>query len=326
MEKKFSIIVPAYNAEKYLERCLDSLLQQDLPLDEYEIVVVNDGSIDKTAELLDKYSQNYSNMRVFLTDNQGVSGARNYGCLQSIGKYFVFVDADDWIKSDTLSFLYDKMEEDDLDLLVMDYRYWSAQGELPQALHFSANCKQGIDVCSGIDFMQICLPSVIWSIVYRSSYWKEYNFHFLPIRHEDEELVPRVFYFARRVQFVALDFYNYYQNPDSFMMNYDERSCLYMLRAMESLDDFRKQYVEIRKMNLFFQDLIARNLLKSLKRSIQWGAPVSIQHEMMLEMKKKGLAPLPKGKAVFYTWLYHYAPMLFIYYYRFKLTRVRKPS
>lgn len=322
MDKKFSIIVPAYNAERYLARCIDSLLQQDLSVNEYEIVIVNDGSTDDTREIVEDYSKQVSNIRSFTVTNRGVSEARNYGCNEAVGKYFLFVDADDWIKSNVLQSLYEKMESEQLDLLVMDYRYWGVNGELPKALHFAKQCKDGTDVLSGTEFMQKCLPPVVWSIVYRASFWREHDFRLLPIRHEDEELIPRVFYFAERVKFLPLDFYNYYQNQGSFMMNYDECSCFYMLRAMESLDSFRLQHVKGNRMNFFFQNLIARNLLKSLKRSIQWGAPVSIQQKMIVEMKKKGLAPLPGGKSFFYRWLYRCSSTLFIFYYRMKLKKV----
>lgn len=318
MNKKISIIVPAYNVENYIERCIDSLVYQDLPDDEYEIIVVNDGSTDTTKTILETYTKKETNVFVFSVSNRGVSEARNYGCEKANGKYLLFVDADDWIKTEVLRTLYETMERERLDLMVMDYRYWDASGELPKALHFADRCRQGTDVLSGVEFMQKCLPPVVWSIVYRFSFWHKHHFKFLPIRHEDEELIPRVFYFAERVKFLPLDFYNYYQNQDSFMMNYDERSCFYMLRAMESLDVFRLQYVKGDTMNRFFQNLIARNLLKSLKRSIQWDAPVSVQQEMVVEMKKKGLAPLPQGKSLFYTWLYHLSPALFISYYRMK--------
>lgn len=318
MNKKISIIVPAYNVENYIERCIDSLVYQDLPDDEYEIIVVNDGSTDTTKTILETYTKKKTNVFVFSVSNRGVSEARNYGCEKANGKYLLFVDADDWIKPEVLRTLYETMEREQLDLMVMDYRYWDASGELPKALHFADRCRRGTDVLSGVEFMQKCLPPVVWSIVYRSSFWHKHHFKFLPIRHEDEELIPRVFYFAERVKFLPLDFYNYYQNQDSFMMNYDERSCFYMLRAMESLDVFRLQYVKGDTMNRFFQNLIARNLLKSLKRSIQWDAPVSVQQEMVVEMKKKGLAPLPQGKSLFYTWLYHLSPALFISYYRMK--------
>ena len=131
--------------------------------------------------------------------------------------------------------------------------------------------------------------------------------------------------YARLVaQMLAIDFYNYYQHPGSFMMNYDERSCMYMLRAMESVERFRREYVEGEKMNYFFQNLIAKNLLKALKRSIQWGAPAKIQLQMITEMNKLGLTPLPKDKAIFYTWLYNISPALFLRYYRIKLKKVSR--
>lgn len=324
MTKKFSIIIPAYNAEEYLGRCLDSLLKQNLSIDEYEILVVNDGSTDGTWDIVRKYAGNFSNIRAFSTENKGVSEARNYACSQAIGEYFIFVDADDWIKEDTLSLLYTKMKDEHLDLLVTNYRYWNKDGEQPRALHYTRKCKDGMAVCSGQEFMQQCLPPVVWGIVYRLSYWQKHNFRFLPIRHEDEELIPRVFYFADRVNFLSIDFYNYYQHPGSFMMNYDERSCMYMLRAMESVERFRREYVEGEKMNYFFQNLIAKNLLKALKRSIQWGAPAKIQLQMITEMNKIGLTPLPKDKSIFYTWLYNISPALFLRYYRIKLKKVSR--
>ena len=323
MEKKFSVIVPAYNAEKYLRRCLDSLLKQDLSPDEYEILVVNDGSTDHTWNILQEYAQRCSNIRAFSTGNKGVSEARNHACAQAAGRYFTFVDADDWVKENTLSLLFHKMEDEQLDLLVLDFAYWDDKGELPKKLHYTDRLNKGAPcaACTGADFMQKCLPPVVWGTVYRLSYWRAHAFRFLPIRHEDEELMPRVLYLARRVNYLPLRFYNYYQNPASFMMNYDERSCMYMLRAMESVERFRVQYVQGAAMNRFFRNLIARNLLKALKRSIQWSAPLSVQMEMVHEMKKSGLNPLPGDKSFFYSLLYGFSPKLFVLFYRLKLKR-----
>jgi len=94
-EIKMSIIVPAYNAEKYLERCLDSLVNQDLSTKEYEVIVINDGSTDRTGAILHEYSNRYSYFHCITVENSGVSEARNYGCRKAKGKYFLFVDADD---------------------------------------------------------------------------------------------------------------------------------------------------------------------------------------------------------------------------------------
>lgn len=110
-EIKISIIVPAYNAEKYLERCLDSLVNQDLPTGEYEVIVINDGSTDRTEAILHEYSGRYSNVHYVTIENRGVSEARNYGCREARGKYFLFVDADDWIQSNVLQYVYDSLEK-----------------------------------------------------------------------------------------------------------------------------------------------------------------------------------------------------------------------
>ena len=200
-EKKISIIVPAYNAERYLERCLVSLLQQDIPSDEYEVLVINDGSTDKTEDILYAYSTRYSNLTYVTVVNKGVSEARNYGCQKAVGKYFLFVDADDWIQANVLYAIYEALEKDKLDILVMDYHHWGESGELSKEFGCIPDCiKSGSDISSGIKFMQKYLPRAVWGSAYRMAFWKEQAFSFLPIRHEDEELIPKMFYYAARVK------------------------------------------------------------------------------------------------------------------------------
>ena len=88
-----SVIVPAYNVEKYIDNCLDSLLQRQVPFD-YEVIVVNDGSTDATAQLLDKYVHN-EKVRIIHQKNKGLSGARNTGIACAKGEYLCFIDSDD---------------------------------------------------------------------------------------------------------------------------------------------------------------------------------------------------------------------------------------
>ncbi len=319
IEKKISIIVPAYNAERYLERCLTSLLKQDLPSNEYEIIVINDGSTDRTGEILDVYSVRFPNLSYVTVVNGGVSEARNYGCSKSTGKYFLFVDADDWLQTNVLQNIYASLEKDRLDVLVMDYHHFSEDRELPKEFGHVPDClKPGADVFSGTDFMQKYLPQVVWSNAYRTAFWKEHDFSFLPIRHEDEELIPKIFYYAERVKFLPIAFYYYYKNPYSFMMNYDERACFYMLQAMESLDVFRRECVKSEEVSLFLKNLISRRLLTTLRTGIRWGVSASVQREMLKKMKEKGLTPLPKGKSIMHVFLYNHCPSLFIAYYRMK--------
>lgn len=113
---KISIIVPVYQAEKYLQECLQSLLNQSI--DEYEIICIDDGSTDSSAEIIHKLQQNAPNLKYFYQNNQGVSAARNRGIELANGKYIMFVDSDDTIKKNCLRYLYRKAEQKKCDVLV----------------------------------------------------------------------------------------------------------------------------------------------------------------------------------------------------------------
>lgn len=116
MSYKISIIVPAYNVEKYLEKCLNSLINQTL--EDIEIICINDGSTDKTPEILNKYEKKVDNLKVIHSENNGPGVARNKGLDIAKGEYILFVDSDDWIRLDTCEILYKKAKEENLDLLM----------------------------------------------------------------------------------------------------------------------------------------------------------------------------------------------------------------
>lgn len=116
MDIKVSIVLPVYNVEKYLRQCLDSIFAQTL--EEIEVVAVNDGSTDGSLSVLKEYEEKYSGkMRVFTTENHGVSHARNYGVDRAVGEYVMFVDSDDFIREDMCEILYDKAVTDGNDLV-----------------------------------------------------------------------------------------------------------------------------------------------------------------------------------------------------------------
>ena len=110
-----SIIVPLYNSEKYLPKCLDSLLDQDIQESEYEIILVDDGSPDNSRFIAGEYARAHSNIVVISQANKGTSGARNTGLRHASGKYVYFVDPDDYILNNSLSRLLRHMEEKSLD-------------------------------------------------------------------------------------------------------------------------------------------------------------------------------------------------------------------
>lgn len=116
---KVSIIVPVYNCESYLRRCLDSLINQSL--EEIEIIAINDGSTDTSLDILRKYESIDMRVKVINKENTGVSDSRNKGIEISTGKYIVFVDSDDWIDLDMIKSMYDKAEYTGSDIVICSY-------------------------------------------------------------------------------------------------------------------------------------------------------------------------------------------------------------
>ena len=114
---KVSVIVPVYNVEAYLERCLDSLVKQTL--EEMEIIVVNDGTKDNSQAIIDRYAAAYPQKVISLIkENGGLSDARNYGIPYAHGEYIGFVDSDDYLNVTMYQKLYDRAAETDSDIVV----------------------------------------------------------------------------------------------------------------------------------------------------------------------------------------------------------------
>lgn len=116
----FSVIVPVYNVEKYLDRCVQSLLTQSCQ--NMEIILVDDGSTDSSGRICSEYAEKYEHIAVIHKPNGGLASARNSGMEAASGKYLVFVDSDDWIDSETLEILYDHSKKTDADILNYGYK------------------------------------------------------------------------------------------------------------------------------------------------------------------------------------------------------------
>lgn len=120
---RVSLVVPFYGVENYIADCLDSLYNQDIPESEYEVICVNDCSLDKSEEVVLEYQKKHSNLRLLRHDtNKKLGAARNTGLSNAYGKYVWFIDSDDFIKSDCLGYVLDCCERYDLDIL-----HWAIQ-------------------------------------------------------------------------------------------------------------------------------------------------------------------------------------------------------
>lgn len=207
-----SIIVPVYNVAKYLQKCLDSLLNQNLDVDNYEIIVVNDGSTDNSGEIARNYANQYPNIILIDQDNQGLSGARNTGIKAARGKYIQFVDSDDYLEPNVEKTLLEKIEEDDLDIFRFNYQNVNEEYEV---FHPNKDPKRYVDyscdVCDGLVFLNERLGPACYVVqfILRAELVKSVPLFKEGIYFEDVEWTPRVLTAAKRVASDSRIVYNY---------------------------------------------------------------------------------------------------------------------
>ena len=164
---KISVVIPVYNCEKYLSTCIESLKKQTMPMDDFQIVFVNDGSKDKSGETCRRFSEEYSNIDYFEKENGGVSSARNKGLEISKGKYILFLDADDTISSNTLADMYAFFEQhyNEVDLVTYSIDYLDEEGNITTHKRFDVMTHSGIyDINSDSNVLQttmnVCVKNV----------------------------------------------------------------------------------------------------------------------------------------------------------------------
>ena len=212
MELTLSIIVPVYNVRPYLEKCVCSLLDQDLAKDEYEIILVDDGSTDGGEVICDEFANRESNVCVIHQTNQGLSVARNTGMGVAKGKYIQFVDSDDSLARNVLGTLVKRMEEQDLEILQFGFQR-VVEGEEIQFFPQDKVLKMDIhEVMDGPSFMihRLWYSCYACQFLVLKSFLDSYSLTFKPgIIFEDVEWTPRVMQKAKRASCIDLVVYYY---------------------------------------------------------------------------------------------------------------------
>lgn len=209
--KRLSIIVPLYNSEKYLPKCLDSLLHQDIPHDKYEIILVNDGSPDGSKQLAEQYAAQFSNIIVLSQPNKGTSGARNTGIRQATGQYLYFVDPDDYVLENSLSVLLDRMDRDRLDVLRFGYREVDEQYQPTKSCKHPEQPDYSPEIMDGCTFMakRLGVACYVWTYIFKTSLIKDNDIFFLEGDYfDDTPWLPRIFQKAQRVD--SIEYYRHF--------------------------------------------------------------------------------------------------------------------
>lgn len=257
---RLSVVVPVYRVEPYLRKCVDSLLDQDLTEDEYEIVLVDDGSPDGCGAICDSYASQYAQVKVVHRPNGGLSAARNSGIDVAQGDLVVFVDSDDYIEPNVLKSLVDKAERDDLEVLRFNYRNVNEQYEVFEPNKVSKPFVDYRDeVCDGLAFLteRLGYGCYAWQFVIRRTLLEGCRFK-EGIYFEDTEWTPRLLLKAARCTSTDLLVYNYFQRKGSITQSVDEKKKRKTIEDKLLLVDVMKSQMELAADKRWFEGMIAQ--------------------------------------------------------------------
>ena len=212
---KYSIIVPAYNTEKYIDKCLKSIFSNTYK--NFEVIIVNDGSTDKTEDIINKYIKKYDNIIYIKQKNMGLSLARNNGVKKATGDYLLFIDSDDYVEKNLLENI--NKDIDDLDVLRYQLNMVFNDKIIPYG-EKEFNVTNGIDAFEKIVRYKFIEMAALYVI--NRKYYLDNNFMFeKDVYHEDYGLLPLVIATAKKVKSINYLGYNYVQRDGSIMSTND---------------------------------------------------------------------------------------------------------
>ena len=247
-----SIIVPVYNVEKYLVKCIESLIGQTLK--DIEIILVNDGSTDQSGDICDKYKIKDKRIKVIHKKNGGLSDARNTGIDIAIGKYIAFVDSDDWVDMQMFKKMYEMANKNKVDIVQCNYIEAYDENnigfyELEHITKYTS--EQILEELYGQNYVKTV---VVWNKIYKRELFEDIRFPKGKL-HEDEFTIHKILYKAKSIIDTNVPMYYYRQRADSIM---NSKFSIKRLDLIEALEERRK----------FFKENKLNKLVKLTERNI----------------------------------------------------------
>lgn len=205
-----SLILNVYNGEKYIEKCIISILSQTY--DDFEFIIVNDGSTDKTKDIIDRYSTIDNRIRVFHTENKGLSSSRAFGLTKITGDCFIFIDGDDYVDRDYLKELYDSIVKNNADLAICEYCEVRDTGTTQiKILEHSEPIDYTRDLIHGRTWC------VVWNKLFKTNIVRENKISFIEGLRYWEDVPFSIIYslYCKKISYIHKPLYHYIKNNSS---------------------------------------------------------------------------------------------------------------
>lgn len=290
-----SVIVPVYKAEKYLHRCVDSILAQTFT--NFELILVDDGSPDNSGAICDEYAKKDDRIKVFHKENSGVASARQFGIDNAYGEYTIHADPDDWAEPGMLEELYKKAKETDADMVICDFYVDTLRESLYRSQKVSAETSQ--EVLDDLLFHR--LHGSLCNKLIKLACYTDFNIRFIDKLNYCEDYLVCVKVLMHNIKIAYLDkaFYHYDQivNNDSITRKFSTKTLEQLKMFVANLEKLIPENEEIiisNKLRIKFSvfEYYMPNEFKSLYTEVDkhvWKFKTSIVNRALLFLATKGL-------------------------------------
>lgn len=292
-----SVITPVYNSEKYLHKCIDSVLVQTYQ--DFELILVNDGSTDKSGAICDEYALKDKRVKVFHKENGGVSSARNIGLKNALGDYIIHTDSDDLMLPGALESLYNQAQQSNSDIVIGNYivRYESKDKFISLNL---------TDTVTSYDFLYGMLMgkyhAALWNKLVKKSCYQNYLFDERVNYMEDLLILSKIFINNPSLSFIQDKVYVYIQREDSITGNPSLNSIRGIERVISKLENLFQadskfnipiEYSKINQKLILLYNYPNENLhlkvFKEMNKNILRKRFISLHHRVLLWLEVKGI-------------------------------------
>lgn len=234
----FSIIIPIYNSEKTLERCIESALSQtDVEL---ELILIDDGSIDNSFKICKQYAKNDSRIKLIHQENKGLSISRNIGLKVATGNYIVFLDSDDYL-SNKLYSIKKHLNSSNSEIVGFNVNVINQKGECVDTVP-ALNTEMKNKVVTGKEYIEIYKNQFqipVWMYIYEKSFLIKNQLAFLEnVYHEDCNFTVKCMLMTSKISYIEVDLYNYYRNDVSITGVFKEKRCYDLIIVSQKIQEY----------------------------------------------------------------------------------------
>ena len=288
---KLSVIIPVYNVEKYIDKCIESVLNQTIK--DIQIILINDGSTDNSLEKCKKWADSYNNIQLINKKNGGQAEARNLGLNFASGEYIFFLDSDDYLPIDALETLYKTIIEKDYDLVCgVSISIFKNGEEIKSENPLNKERFEG----SGKDLILKTkyrgIPPMVWLYMFKAKFLKENSIKFPEgLYHEDCEFMLKVMYKASKVRFIDKVTYYQFISENSTMRSVNAKKSKDAKKKKKNIEKFTNEEVKEKKIKKAFNKYIAYLYAYSMHYAMQIGYNIELLFKNKEEKKHilKGL-------------------------------------